>query len=158
MHSAGESFCLIASASLMPLDLPLEALGSVIHVRANGIGDADASSTDAVVTGEVLRPPSPVHVRTSRTADGGLGLSWTRRSRVGWVWLDGVDAALGESVERYVVRLEGTASSLTVETGEAALTLTSEQLGALGFGPAQLSIVQVGDYATSRPATASLIL
>jgi hypothetical protein len=103
------------------------------------------------VTGEALRPPSPAHLRASWTAAGEVKATWVRRSRSGWAWLDGLDAPLGESVERYRIRVgsrrigrSGNDSGRSSDSGRAACTAWR--------GPFNLSVVQVGDFAESRPA------
>jgi hypothetical protein len=79
---------------------------------------------------------------------------WVRRSRSGWAWLDGLDVPLGESTERYRIKIEGSGGSVVLETTAAEATIPSSQLSSLGAGPLNFSVVQVGDYAESRPATA----
>ena len=68
--------------------------------------------------------------------------------------MDGLDATLGESAEKYRIRLEGTGGSMVLEVTAAEATIPNSQLAPLGTGPINLSVVQVGDYAASRPATA----
>ena len=151
-HALSEPFVLLDSSALQLVELPLEAVGSAIQVKARGLADDEAAWTQVVVQGEGLRPPSPVHLRASRIGDE-LWVSWVRRSRSSWAWIDGIDAPLGESVERYRVRVEGSAGTLTIETAMRTIVLGSEQLSAVGAGPANLSVVQVGDFAESRPTT-----
>ncbi|WP_299414664.1 glycoside hydrolase/phage tail family protein [uncultured Sulfitobacter sp.] len=60
--------------------------------------------------GNGLRPFSPAHLRAVAGADGGLSLSWVRRTRIdGDAW-ENVEVPLGEETESYVVRIvkEGT--------------------------------------------------
>jgi hypothetical protein len=49
--------------------------------------------------------PVPVTSRASRNADGGVAISWARRSRSGWAWVNGGDAPLGEQSEAYEVTI-----------------------------------------------------
>lgn len=157
-HLAGEAFAVLTPNSFAPIELPLEALGSQVQVTAHAVGDLAPAAVGAVAAGEALRPPRPVHLRTTRSPDGALAVTWVRRSRIGWGWLDGVDAGLGESVERYRVQVRGGAGSLDLETEQASVTISSTQVSSLGAGQAEISIVQVGDYAASRPATLLLSL
>ena len=145
---------LLDANALRPLELALETLGMSIAVRAAGLADAQAAPAHVHVNGEALRPPSPVNLQVSRTAGGDVHATWIRRSRSGWAWLDGLDAPLGESTERYRMKLDGPVGSIVLETTAAVGTIPSSQLASLGTGPLSLSVVQVGDYAESRPATA----
>lgn len=92
-----------------------------------------------------------------RTADGGLLLHWTRRSRLGWLWPDGTELPLGESVEKYRVTLEGSAAALSFETLEPQLSISAEALGGT-TGMVTVSVVQIGDFAQSRPISLSVDL
>jgi len=94
-----------------------------------------------------------VHLRVSRNAAGDVHAKWVRRSRAGWGWLDDIDAPLGESSERYRITFESQAGSVVLETKVAEVTIPSSQVAALEPGPVNFSVVQVGDYAGSRPAT-----
>ena len=145
---------LLDANALRAVELGLEALGTSIAVRAAGVADAQADPTHMQVGGEALQPPSPVHLRVGRTESGDVRAIWRRRSRAGWAWLDGLDAPLGESTERYRAKLEGPSGSIVVDTTAAELAIPSSQLESLGTGPLSFSVVQVGDYAESRPAAA----
>ena len=152
-HALHERFTLISRSSLQPVEMPMETLGSTISLRARGLADDTAPPIAVTLRGEALRPPSPVHLRAARTTSGELRMTWVRRSRVGWPWLDGTDVALGESTERYRVRVEGAAGSVVVETIVPELLIASGQLVPLGIGPLTVSVVQVGDFAASHPAS-----
>lgn len=151
-HALPERFTLLSANALQPVELPMEALGSTVGVRARGLADDNASPISVAVRGEALRSPSPVHLRAVRTSTGDIHVTWIRRSRVGWSWLDGTDVALGESQESYRVRVEGVAGSMVVDTIVPDALIASAQLAALGSGPLTLSVMQVGDYAESHPA------
>ncbi len=153
VHALPERFTLLSVSWLQPVELPMEALGSTISLRARGLADDNASPISVTVRGEALRPPSPVHLRAVRTPLGELHVTWVRRSRAGWSWLDGTDVALGESTERYRVRVEGMSGSLVVDTIVAEALIASGQVAPLGAGPLTVSVVQVGDYAKSHPAS-----
>lgn len=151
-HSVGEPFALIASSALQPVELPLEAVGTSIAVRAAGLADQDAAAINIVLEGESLRPPSPVHLRAGRLADGALRVDWVRRSRAGWAWLDAIEPPIGESSETYRVQIDGPDRSIVADAAAPELTIAAAEIAALGAGEATVSVVQVGDYALSRPA------
>ena len=89
-------------------------------------------------------------------ADGALLLGWTRRSRLGWNW-PGEEPPLGENSERYRVTLQGSAVTLTVQAQEPAVLISSDRLGDL-IGPVTITVVQLGDFAESRPLIATIEL
>lgn len=152
-HALPEQFTLIGGSSLQPVELQMETLGSMISLRARGLADHNAPPISVTVRGEALRPPSPVHLRAVRTSSGEVHATWIRRSRVGWSWLDGTDVALGESTERFRIRIESANGSVVVETVVPEALIASGQLAPLGAGPLTVSVVQVGDYAESRPTS-----
>ncbi|HSX57084.1 MAG TPA: hypothetical protein VLG14_17385, partial [Sphingomonas sp.] len=83
---------------------------------------------------------------------GGAMLRWTRRSRIGWRWLDGVDVPLGEEAERYRVRITpGTGGELTETVTLAELPLPSGL-----SGPVLIEVRQIGDHGLSPPAFLTL--
>ena len=102
-------------------------------------------------------PPSPVELTAEIGEGGGLSLAWVRRSRLGWSWPDDMALPLGESAERYRVDVQGTAGSLTFSTSEPWIDIPADILA--GFaGELTVHVVQVGDFAASRPATTSVLL
>lgn len=122
---------------------------------ATGLEDGDAGvEADRALTGEALRPPSPVHLRATRTADGAITVSWVRRSRSGWRWLDGADAPIGEELERYRIELRSEAGSVrSVELLTASFLYDAETQAADGVGgPVSIEVMQLGTFASSRAA------
>lgn len=105
------------------------------------------------IVGEALRPPSPVHLRAQAQAGGDIAISWTRRSRQGWGWSDGGDAPLGEEREAYRIEISGAGFARIIESDGPACLYTAAQQAADGAAlPLQLSVVQAGTFAASRPA------
>jgi hypothetical protein len=136
--------------------LPEGSIGGVVEVRAHGVGDGDGTSVSAVGNGEALRPPCPVNVTCAVNAGGGLDIAWTRRSRLGWTWQDGMDAPIGESREAYRLRLDGPAGFVERETSSAEAQFSAAEVASLGSGAVAVSVVQIGDRAVSRAATATI--
>ncbi|MET4896189.1 phage tail protein [Sphingomonadaceae bacterium jetA1] len=137
----GDGFVLLDAATTRMLDLPATALGRRVQVLAHGVGDgAEGVSAAAMLTGLSVCPPAPVHWRCRRGADGRVTLGWTRRSRNGWRWIDGVDAPLGEEVERY---------RLTIGDRDEEVT-EPRWRGAVADGT-RVAIRQMGMVAVSRP-------
>jgi hypothetical protein len=155
-HAAGEQFVLLSARSLQRIALPEGSIGNEVAVRARGVGDGQGAVVSAVANAEALRPPSPVNVCANLDGDGTMSVAWTRRSRLGWTWQDGMDAPIGESREAYRVRLEGSAGIVERETGVAEAAFSAAEMAAVGRGPVLISVVQIGDRALSRAATATI--
>jgi len=146
-QQAGDRFVLLDPATVRSIDLPASAIGTRVAVMAAGIGDADAPiRMEVTVTGRSVAPPSPVAVRAERQADGAIRIRWTRRSRLGWRWIDGTDAPLAEEGERYRITPAGGA---TVDTDRPQLLIPAAQAGA---GPLIVTVAQQGTLAASAPA------
>ena len=152
-HAIGETFAMISPGALQEIVLPPLALGTTVSVKARGLADDQAIAIERTVSGEAMKPPSPIDLRAEKLPDGGLSLSWTRRSRSGWMWPAGTEVPLGESVEKYRVSV----GSLTSETSEPRITIPAEALDDMA-GEVTISVVQIGDYAASRPARISVTI
>ena len=152
-HQPGEPFALIQSETLAPLELPLSIIGSPVELLASGIGDEEPVSCGRIVTGESVRPPAPVHLAGEAEADGGLTITWVRRSRQGWTWLDGADAPLAEEGEAYRLTLAATGFTRSVNLASSAYSYSAAERAADGWtGALTIEVVQLGTFAASRPA------
>lgn len=102
VHQIAERFVLLDSARILPVDFALDSVGRSGMARPAGIGDTVVADTGFTIAGNALRPLAPVHLRAHH--DGGdIIVSWIRRSRSGFVWIDFVDAPIGEDREVYRV-------------------------------------------------------
>ncbi len=89
-HATGEALVLLVPGTLQEIVLSPLALGTSVSVRARGLADDDAVAVERVVTGETMRPPSPISLKAEMTADGdwksrgfdGAGLVGS--GRMGW--------------------------------------------------------------------------
>ena len=152
--SAGDRFVLLDAGSVRAIDLPAAALGSSVRVMAAGVGDADAPPVAAVpVSGASVLPPVPVALRWAAEAGGGAAVSWTRRSRSGWRWTDGVDAPLGEEAEAYRVTIASNGG-----TREAIVTLPTIAVTAAerAAGGVTVTVRQRGTFGDSLPAAITI--
>jgi hypothetical protein len=158
LHGAGEPFVLLDRATLALAEPPLQALGTEARVQAQGIGDpADAPPAVRTFRGESLRPPSPVHLEAEREEGGAIRLSWVRRSRSGWAWLDGADTALGEEREAYRLTLSAGGTLRQLELDAPAFVYTTEEQAADGLAaPVLAAVAQLGTSAASREAIITL--
>jgi hypothetical protein len=153
-HGTGDPFALLQPGTLRAIPLGQAAAGSTVSV-----GSADGSASASVlVTGESLRPPSPVKLDASLTSSGSVEIRWVRRSRLGWAWLDEMDAPIGEMREQYRVRLVGQLGTVELETVVPHAMVSAPSIAGVGPGAATISVQQIGDRAISRAAVANLVL
>jgi len=157
---AGARFVLIEQQSLAIIEPPLEALGGEARIVAHGLGDADAgASGSAPISGEAMRPPSPVHLAAVRRASGDITISWVRRSRNGWAWLSGSDTPLVEESETYRAVISGANSERVATVAAPQLVYSAAEQAEDGFtGLLALSVTQLGTYAASRPVLLTIDL
>lgn len=152
-QAVGDRFVLIEAEALVMLDLPVQAMGTIARVMAQGVSDADAAEAHASIPGISLVPPSPVHLRARILADGTTEIRWVRRSRNGWDWIDGVDAPLGEESERYRLAFSLAAGGMRiVETGEPWIVLNA----AARAESTRVTVQQIGAHGLSPSATLDL--
>ena len=153
-HADGEPFTLIEAESLVSIALPTEKIGGAARIMARGIADGDSPPVATHAIGvEAVRPPSPVHLGATQEADGSVAIAWTRRSRTGWAWVDGVDAAIDEAREAYRVTIAAGARVRTVEVGEPAYVYSAVAQAEDGAGAMlDIRVEQLGSTAASRAA------
>ena len=147
--AVGQRFVLIEADSLLQRDLPVASNG---EVRVMAVAVNDEAGVEAVVprTNVSLTPPSPVAVRASVNADHSVALTWTRRSRLGWGWVDGGDAPLGEEAERYHLRILREDGPEQMATSDSpAFTVPA---GLRATGAVSIEVRQAGDHGLSPPA------
>jgi hypothetical protein len=101
-----------------------------------------------------MRPPSPTDLQAEVQGDGAISLAWTRRSRLGWNW-PSAHPPLGESAERYRVTVQGAAMTLTLAASEPRVLVSADSLNGM-TGSVTITVIQVGDFAESRPVTTSI--
>lgn len=151
-HRAGEPFTLIEAESLVAVTIPLARVGGTAVIAARGIGDGDAPVMATHVIGlEAVRPPSPVNGRVEGGANGALVIRWTRRSRSGWAWIDGVDAPLGEAREAYRVAISSGVRERVIDVDAAQFIYEAAMRTEDGAsGRFDVAVEQIGTVAASR--------
>ncbi len=148
VQQVGDRFVLLEAEAARTFDLPVSVLGREIRVMASGVGDATPVETRCVMRGASVVPPSPVHLRSATEADGGATVRWTRRSRAGWRWIDGVDAPLAEEAEAYRVTITAGGTSRNVDVAEPSVAVTAAERA----GPAGVVVRQRGVFGESLAA------
>ncbi len=149
LGAAGDRFVLIEAETLLQRDLAGGGgTARVIAVAANEPAGVEATAPRTSIS---VTPPSPVALRARINADDSVALSWTRRSRIGWRWIDGTDAPLGEEAERYQVRIvTGTGAATVFTCTEPALPIPA---GLRAAGALTVQVRQAGDHGLSPPAS-----
>ena len=92
-----------------------------------------------------LRPYAPAHLRARRAGNGALDIGWIRRTRIdGDSWL-GLEVPLGETEERYLVRVWKGAALLreTEVSAPAWLYTAAEQASDGAVPPFRLKVAQL---------------
>jgi hypothetical protein len=157
-HLAGAQFVLL-DGKATPLDP--DKVGTADEIVALGLGDAEPVGAPLAIRGLTLRPLTPVHPRAQTLPDGSLALSWIRRARGAWSWLDEVEVPLGEESEAWLVGVGSIdASALHWTLATSALTLSPATVAALSADHAgePLWVCQVGSFALSPPLLLTTIV
>jgi hypothetical protein len=115
-HGVGEICLLLDGQGLLPVPDGYAVRGRLLTVIAQGVGDAVPAEANRTADGRAMLPLSPAHLRVAGDAITGFSLGWIRRSRLGWQWSDGGDAALGEEREAYSVVIRAGERLLRSET------------------------------------------
>lgn len=142
------------------LDERLWALAGDVEFDANSrlaaIGHADDEPVYATLegSGSTRRPLSPVHPRQRYPREGGLELSWTRRARGGWHWLNEVEQPLVEQDEIYEIGIGEPAKPERIWTSDQPrfhLSAASLADVAAAYPGQPVWVRQSGSYARSLP-------
>lgn len=150
-HAIGDPFVLIDTT---PVALEASRIpdGSDVKIGAMGVADTNLAVSAIGCRGIGRKPLAPVHAQAQTLADGSLAVSWVRRARGGWKWLDGVDEPLQEEAEAYQVGLGSPDSPIAVwQTNAPEFTFSATLLTQLHASQpgAELWVQQIGTYARS---------
>lgn len=156
-HSIGENFVILEADTILLLDDRNFSGSEDIALVAEGIGDGIAVEAELSLSGEAIRPLSPVHPTVKKRVDGGMDLSWIRRSRHHLTWRDGIDMPLAEEREQYVIRLTDAedVELLFTETSQSSLDLSVGDASLWSARPAPViaEVRQIGRWMLSDPLT-----
>lgn len=129
----------LLNEAVVPAGLKAGEIGLALNLRIGVAGrpftDRYFETVEATGGLRALTPLAPVHLKARSLDDGGIALSWIRRTRVdGDSWL-ATEVPLGEDEERYAVRIyEGETLVFSAAATEQALTLDAATVTALGIG------------------------
>ena len=155
-HPAGMAFVLVDAATIALVPTAQAMAG--VRVMAAGIGDSDPfpQATCATATRAVM-PLAPVHPTITGLPSGDALIGWTRRSRAGWAWRDGLDAPLGEEREAYSVAWAGGSADVLAPAFTYTAAMRAADIAA-GRTASVFAIRQIGDAALSPPVLVTLTL
>lgn len=114
-HAIGDRFLLLNTNDMLPLQMPLEHLGTSAIVRAMGPGDLDWVVVDVRIGDLAIQPLAPVHLSIRRQGDE-FRLNWIASSRAGFGWPDLGDVPTGENRAEWRVIVRNHTSILTEGT------------------------------------------
>ncbi|PAL20514.1 phage tail protein [Sphingopyxis sp. GW247-27LB] len=152
-HAAGTPFVLLDDPALLtvPADLAAWAPGGGAMLQWAARNDMETTDISVPGAAVALRPLAPVHGHARADGEGGLRVSWIRRSRLDTGWRDGVDQPLGESRELYRAALSPPVAGFGPwDCVEPQLVLDGGTVAALPPGTG-IEIRQAGDFALSPP-------
>ena len=156
-HIAGEPFLLVDVRALKGIVASASMIGTGVTVTAYGPGnDGQEPVVTRTVQGEAARQLSPAQLRGAVRSDGTLDLSWTRRSRRGYAWIDAVDVPPDLDLSGYRITITGSAASAEYSVTEPHLVLSVAQVTSLGAGPLTINARQAGSIGLSRSATITI--
>jgi hypothetical protein len=142
-------YALLTPDAVATIELPIAAIGSSVRVLASGVGDTGGPvEAYCTVDGASVRPLSPVHLRLDDLS-GTPTLTWARRSRAGFRWIDGGDVPLAEEGEAYrlsITPMTGLPRSVTLAYRACPLAPGEAVTGTI------VEIRQIGTFGESPPA------
>lgn len=155
-HQAGSRFVLLDDA-VVTLDQALTTVPQ--RMAAIGLADPEPVVAEVSTPDRARTPLSPVH-GTAKLGAAGLHLSWCRRARGSWVWLDQVDCPVNEQGERYLVGVGSqTAPAVWWDCATPDLVIDAAQLVTLAqeHPGAAIWVRQIGTHALSPPLLLSTL-
>lgn len=148
-HFAGEAFALLRQDEITMVGVG-QTVGAQLLFAPVGVGDdGPLRPVEVALSGRSLVPPSPVHLQVEQRADGPNSLRWVRRSRAGWRWSDGVDAALAEEREHYRIVIEA-------DDGETSAIEGTQRTLSLEGNVRRAMVSQIGTHGASQGRTIML--
>lgn len=146
-HQVGDQVIWLNDTDLSFVTASLNDISLLRDYKAIGYGntldDGSSSLLEYSYQGVNLTPLAPRFVKGWLDTSGNWNINWVRRTRIGWVWRDHVDAAVGESFEKYETDIYAesgkTVRLATIESTTPSIVLSPAQQTAI-FGGAMQNI------------------
>lgn len=115
-HAINERFVLLSPATTHRIAQLSSQIGQIATYKAVTLGQplSSALTEEFTNTAAGLKPLAPVGLSVVPLGDGTHRARWIRRTRFAAEWRDGVDAPVGEAVERYEVEVRSGGDVLQV--------------------------------------------
>ncbi|MEM9878010.1 MAG: phage tail protein [Pseudomonadota bacterium] len=159
--AAGQGFTLLSSGDIARQLVSVNELGTSAQYKIVTSGQSleSAPTQTFSVSGAALLPFAPVFLRARYIPGTGLNVSWIRRSRLGFAWLDGADAPLGEDTLAFLVTYASGATSLTRDVSDTQQdTLSDAEISStFGSGPLTINVSVAQSSSTVGPGAAASI-
>lgn len=153
-HVPGEPFLLVDARVMKGISASASMIGTAVTVTAYGPGnDGQEPVVTRTILGEAARPLSPAQLRGEVRGDGSLELTWTRRSRRGFAWIDAVDVPPDPDLSGYRIVITGALATVEFSVTEPELVVSASALAGFGAGSLTITARQAGSIGLSRPAT-----
>ena len=153
-HGPSEAFVFLERDSIIGVDSAFARLGAGLTIEALGVSDSVPTVASVQVQGLAIHPFAPVHAAAERLADGGLRLSWVRRTRIDSGWQDFVDVPMAEGNLQYeiVILRNGTVvASVNADSAEMfIMPMNLTAWGAISGDQLTFQIAQIGQYSRSQ--------
>lgn len=105
-HQADDYVIPVSTTGKVFVEVDTNLINTARTYRATTVGKYQSQvDIPFTYTAANLKPYAPVYLNGARNAANDWALTWTRRTRIGGEWRDGVDAPLSESVEAYEVEI-----------------------------------------------------
>jgi len=149
-HLQGDPFVAIDESALIRVLLPSQYRNSVSRFKAVGPSESIANTTHVShrILANNLIPLNPAHLHARIIDNADIRITWIRRSRIGFFWLDGVDSPLGERTESYEVNIGTDSGNLRAIVSQEEFTVSrDEQLQFFGGLPSTIvvSVAQISE-------------
>jgi hypothetical protein len=150
-HEAGADVVFL-DESLVPLSTSITQSQIADNWVALGLGDRDPATSSLANSGLTTRPAAPVHPQVSRSSDGTLVCTWTRRARGQWLWADSLEVSLVEQEEAYLIGYGGVETPIASwRSSSPRFEMTAETQRSLvaQSGNLVLWVKQIGTHSNS---------
>ncbi len=150
-HVAGAEFTLIDDR-LTSIDLASFNGNGSGDFAAIGLADDNPVIASLQDSGASVKPLTPVHPNAFVMDNGSLCLTWIRRARGAWEWLDQVDVPLIEETEEYRVGIgpvDAPFISYTLNTSRLDLAAATIAQHSIDYPGSNIWVRQAGSYGLS---------
>jgi len=160
-QAPGQPFLLLRGGDIARLSLSVNDLGQGGQFKAVPAGQSIESAPTQALTysGLALKPLGPVFLTANHDLGTGISVTWVRRSRTGFAWVDSADAPIGEDTLSFQITYSLGSTSITREVVDTQQDVLSEaeMTQTFGAGPYTLSITAAQISSAVGPGNAASV-